>query len=198
MHAPRASRPGCRARTAIFVRDPGAAKSATDLEHHDLTRLPREVAFVRSLLGARQDRGRPAVELHDRRARVEVADLGVDDVALAVGVLREDLLALGLAKGLLDNLLCGLRADPPERRRGLLKGDHVTELGIGFDLLRGVELDLDLGILDLLDDRLEQEDLERACLHVDLYVDVLLIAVCALDRARDDVADDLFWEPLLG
>src|SRR5207253_717645 len=67
-----------------------SAKRPTDLEHHDLARLPREVPFVRSLLGARQDRRRPAVELHDRRAGVEVADLGVDDVALAVGVVGED------------------------------------------------------------------------------------------------------------
>src|SRR2546425_4476084 len=175
-----------------------SAKRTTDLEHHDLARLPREVPFVRSLLGARQDRGRPAVELHDRRARVEVADLGVDDVALAVGVFGEDLLALGFAERLLDHLLCRLRADPSERGGGLLERDHVAELSVRLDLFRRIELDLDLGILDLLDDGLEQEHLEGAGLDVDLDVDVLLIAVGALDGPGDDVADDLLGEALFG
>ena len=175
-----------------------SAKRPTDLEHHDLARLPREVPFVRSLLGARQDRRRPAVELHDRRAGVEVADLGVDDVALAVGVLGEDLIALGFAERLLDHLLCRLGADPSERGGGLLERDHVAELSVRLDLFRRVELDLDLGILDLLDDGLEQEHLEGAGLDVDLDVDVLFIAVGALDGPGDDVADDLFGEALLG
>src|SRR2546422_214726 len=151
MHAPRASRPACRARTAIFVRG----------------------------------------------ARLEVADLRVDDVALAIGVLGEDLLALRLAERLLDDLLRGLRADPAERGGRLFKRHDLAQLDVGLDALRRVELDLDLGILDLLDDGLQQIDPERAGLHIDLDVDVLLIAVRALDRSGDDVADDLFWETLL-
>ena len=80
---------------------------------------------MRRLLRAWQDRGRAAVELHDRGARVEVADLGVDDVALAVGVLGVDLLPLGLTQRLLDDLLRGLRADASERRGGLFERDRV-------------------------------------------------------------------------
>src|SRR5439155_1695160 len=84
-----------------------AAERAAHLEHDDLARLSGEVALVRRLLGARQDRGGPAIELHDRGAGFEVADLRVDDVALAVRVLREDLLALRLAQRLLAHLFGG-------------------------------------------------------------------------------------------
>src|SRR5207237_5575420 len=171
-----------------------AGKVTSPHQDNDLARLSGEVALVGRLLGARQDSRRATVELHDRRAHVEVGDLGSDDVALAVGVLREDLLALGLAERLLDHLFRGLGADPPERGGRLLEWDHITELRIGLDLLRGVELDLDLRILDLLDDRLEEKDLECPGLDVDLDVDVLLITVGALDRAGDDVADDFLGE----
>src|SRR5438552_1853052 len=175
-----------------------APQRPAHLEDDDLARLTGEVALVGGLLRARQDRGRTAVELHDRGARLEVADLRVDDVALAVRVLGEHLLALGLPQRLLDDLLRGLRADPSERGRRLFEGDDLAELRVGLDLLGGVELDLDLRILDLLDHRLQEVDLERARLDVDLDVDVLLIAVSALDRPGDDVADDLLGEALLG
>src|SRR5687767_1302623 len=117
------------------------AQSASDLDDHDLAMLADEVALVRRLVGAWQDRLGLA-ELHDRGARLEPADLAVDDVALAVRVLREHLLALGLAQGLLDHLLGGLRADTPEGRRGLLERNDVAELNVGLDALGGVELDL--------------------------------------------------------
>src|SRR5213594_1174546 len=150
-------------------------------EHYDLTSLSGEVAFMGRLLGARQDRGRAAVEIHVRRARFEVADLGVDDVALAIGVLGEDLLALRLAERLLDHLFRVLRADAAERGGGLLEWHDLAKLHVGLDALRGIELDLDLRIFDLLHDGLQQIDPEGAGLHVDLDVDVLLIAVRALD-----------------
>jgi hypothetical protein len=52
------------------------------------------------------------------------------------------------------------------------------------DLMRwaALQLDLHLGVLDLFDDRLEQVDLERAGLDVDLHVDVLFGAVGTLER----------------
>src|SRR5438132_1673472 len=83
--------------------------------------------------------------------------------------------------------------EPAERGGRLFQGHDLAQLDVRLDALRRVELDLDLGILDLLDDGLQQIDPERSGLHVDLDVDVLLIAVRALDRSGDDVADDLFW-----
>src|SRR5688500_13650676 len=173
------------------------AQGAADLDDHDLAMLADEVALVRRLVGARQDRLCLA-ELHDRGARLEPADLAVDDVALAVGVLREHLLALGLAQGLLDHLLRGLRADAPEGRRGLFERNDVAKLDVGLDPLGSVQLDLELGVLDLFGDGLQEVDLERARGDVDLDVDVLFGAVGALKSSGDDVADDLFGEPLLG
>src|SRR5688500_178369 len=173
------------------------AQRAADLDDHDLAVLADEVALVRRLVGARQDRLGLA-ELHDRGARLEPADLTVDDVALAVGVLREHLLALGLAQGLLDHLLRGLRADAPEGRRGLFERNDVAKLDVGLDPLGSVQLDLELGVLDLFGDGLQEVDLERARGDVDLDVDVLFGAVGALKSSGDDVADDLFGEPLLG
>jgi hypothetical protein len=132
MQAPRASMPGCRARTASLVREPAsrarptisdlavedlrhfeleetlherlvraadddrrAAQRPANFEDDDLAVLTDEVPLVQRLLVARKDRLRLA-ELHDRGARFEAADLPVDDVALAVRVFGEDLLALGL------------------------------------------------------------------------------------------------------
>src|SRR5439155_18950010 len=97
-----------------------------------------------------------------------------------------------------SRLFAGRGAAATQRGGGLLEWDHVAALRVRLDLLRGVELDLDLRILDLFDDRLQQVDLERAGLNVDLDVDVLLITVGALDGPGDDVADDLLGEALFG
>jgi hypothetical protein len=170
---------------------------AAHLEDEHLAVLADEVALVRGLLAARQDRLRLA-ELEDRGARLEALDLPVDDVALAVGILRVHLLALGLAQRLLNDLLRGLRSDPAEGRRGLLERDRVPERHVRLHPARCVDLDVQLGVLDLVDDGLEEEDLERTGLDVDLHVDVLFGAVRALDRSGDDVAHDLFGEALFG
>src|SRR5881628_3007570 len=156
------------------------AQRAAHLDDHDLSVLADEVALVRRLIGARQDRFSLA-ELHDRGAGLEAADLAVDDVALAVGVLGEDLLALGLTQRLLDHLLGRLCTDAPQRGGGLLERDDVPELRVSLDALRGVEKDLQLGILDLVDDRLQQVDPERARADVDLDVDVPFGAIGALE-----------------
>jgi len=113
---------------------------------------------VRGLLTARQDRLRLA-ELEDGGARLEALDLAVDDVALAVGVLRIDLLALGLSQRLLDDLLRGLRADPAKGGGGFLERDGVAERDVRLHPARRVDLDLELRVLDLVHDGLEEEDL---------------------------------------
>src|SRR5581483_2581819 len=177
--------------------DGGPAQRAAYLEDHHFAVLPDEVPLVRRLLVARQD-GLGLAELHDRGARFEAADLPVDDVAFALGVLREDLLALVLAQRLLDDLLRGLRADATERRRRLLERHDVAQLRVRLDALRRLQLDLELRVLDLLHDGLEQIDLEGPRRDVDLDVDVLFGAIRTLERARDDVANDLFGETLFG
>ena len=169
---------------------------APHLEDEHLAVLADEVALVGRLLTAWEDRLR-LPELEEGGARLEALDLAVDDVALAVGVLRVHLLALSFAQGLLDDLLRGLRADAAEGRSGLLQGDRVAEGDVRLHPARRVDLDVQLGVLDLVDDGLEKEHLERAGLDIDLHVDVLFGAVRALDRTGDDVAHDLLGEALL-
>ena len=170
---------------------------ATHLVDQEPSMLLDGVAFVRRLLGAWQHALGPT-EVDDRRAHLEADDLAVDDVPFALGVLAEDMLPLGLAQALLDDLLHRLRADPPEDLGALLDRDHLAQhriLAVGLRLGDG---ELRLGVLDLLDGGLQHVDAHRAGLRVDLDVEILLRAIGALDRLADDVGDDLFGETLLG
>ena len=71
------------------------------------------VGLARHLLAHRQDR-LGAADVDDEVAALEAADDAGDELALAVLVLVVDVLALGLADALDDDLLGGLRGDAAE------------------------------------------------------------------------------------
>jgi hypothetical protein len=174
-----------------------ALQRALHLAHEEAAVLLDRVPLVRRLFGPRQD-AFGAAEVDDGRAHLEPDDLAVDDVALTLGVLAEDVLALGLAQALLDDLLHRLRADASEDLGALLDRDDLAELGVLAQRLCLGKRDLRLRVLDLVDGGLQHVDAHGARLWVDLHVEVLFGPVRALDRLPDDVGDDLLRQPLLG
>ena len=89
-----------------------------------------------------------------------------DDVALAIGVLAERDVALGLAEALQDHLLGGLRGDAPEvlgRVLPLLEDRDLFGLRVDLDVLGE---DRDLAIV--VDDRARVTDLEVRVRHAQI------------------------------
>ena len=106
--------------------------------------------LVGHLLGLGQQR-LDLAQVEQGVAAVALLDDAGDDVALAVGVLLELALALGLADALVHHLAEGLRGDAPEVARGVVAGvDPVALLVdvVGDDAdVHGVRVDLDLGLV---------------------------------------------------
>jgi len=156
--------------------------------------LAREKDF---LLAQRQD-GLGTSQVDDDRALLEAPDDAVHDLALAILVLLEDVVALGLADHLDDHLLGRLREDAPEARGVELHADLVAELGFGIEAVRLLERDLGGGVGDDLDHLAEFEELDLAEILVVAGLDLALLALRAprgllhglLDRADDLLAVD--------
>ena len=105
-------------------------------------RSPGRVAFGARLFLARQH-GFDASDLDDQVAVLEALDRAVDHFADAIVVLGEDVLALGLAHLLEDDLLGGLRGDAPEHVGALRELDLHVDFGfLAVELLRFLERDL--------------------------------------------------------
>ena len=103
------------------------------------------VALRARLLLARQDR-LDAADLDDDVALLEALDDAVDDFADALVVFGEDVLALGLADLLEDDLLGGLRGDAAQDVGALRELDLVAGLDLGVlavDLLGFRDRDLE-------------------------------------------------------
>src|SRR5690606_14889273 len=148
-----------------------------------------------------------------RQARLDLARL--DDGALAIHALDrsgehrfaaceevvDDLLALGVADLLQEDLLGGLRADAPEVDRLELFLDVVADLDVADLLLRFGQDDLDVVVLEfpIGHDQPAAERLRLAGHAVDRHADVdfLLEALLhggskrALERAEHDLALDV-------
>ena len=90
-----------------------AARVFVDVEDVGLDAVAGAVRLARHLLAHRQHR-LGAAEVDDDVAALEAPDDAGDELALAVLVLVEDVLALGLADALEDDLLGGLRGDAAE------------------------------------------------------------------------------------
>ena len=159
------------------------------------------VALGARLFLARQHRF-DAADLEDDVAVLEPLDRAVDDLADALVVLGEDVLALGLADLLEDHLLGGLRGDAAEHFGRLRELHLVAELdAVGHlvaverpvHLARFVERDLGRRVGHLLDDGLEREQIDLAGLGVEPRLQVLAGLVVLARGGRDrffDGADD--------
>ena len=115
--------------------------------------VPGHVPLARDLLPLGQHGLGPA-HVQDDRALLDPVHERPHEGALAVLVLREDALALGLAHALEDHLLGRLGGDPAELLHLEVDLDHVLELGARLEPPRLVEAHLELGIGHLLDDAL--------------------------------------------
>ena len=91
------------------------ARRAPDLEDVGLDVLADAVVLERRLLGRGEDALDALAHVEDHRPRLDAVDRAGHELALAVGELIEDGVALGLAEALQDDLLRGLGADAAER-----------------------------------------------------------------------------------
>src|SRR6266849_22888 len=155
-------------------------------------------ARARDLLLLGED-GVGAPQVHDDVFLLEALHDAGEELALAPLELVVDDIALGVAHALDDVLLRGLGGDAPELLRRQLGEELVADLGLRIDLrARHLERHLVLGVLDVLDHRLDLEQLDLAQLGVELGLDVLLVAEGLLgrrqhrllERLQDDVAVD--------
>ena len=130
--------------------DLGALGGAAHLDDVGLQPGVRLGALVGHLLGLGQQ-GLDLAEVEQRVAAVALLDDAGDDVALAVGVLLELALALGLADALVHHLAERLGGDAAEVARGVVaRVDPVAVLVdvVGDDLdVHRVGVDLDLGLV---------------------------------------------------
>ena len=175
---------------------------AADLEDVGLDVLADPVVLDGRLLGCGQDRLDVVADVEDDRPRLDAIDEPRDHLALAVGELVEDLVALDLADPLEHDLLGGLSADPAEDVVGQLLGlDKVARLGLRVVGAGLVHAELDERVLNLIDGDLGPEHTDLAGLGVDPDVDVLVArdaSIGRLDAVLDRVDQLLPRDLLLG
>ena len=121
--------------------------------------VARRVALGARLFLARQHR-LDAADLEDDVAVLEALDRAVHDVADALVVLGEDVLALGLADLLEDDLLGGLRRDAAEHLGRLRELHLVAELDAVGDL---VAVQLPVHLARFVDRRSRSPALVTSC-----------------------------------
>src|SRR5262249_41054502 len=100
--------------------------------------VARPVRLARRLLAERQDALGLADVDDDVVALLEAPHDAADQLALAVFVLVEDEIALGVADALEEHLLGRLRGDAAERRPALLQLEDVADLPVLLAGLVGV------------------------------------------------------------
>ena len=128
------------------------ARGASYLEHVRLDVLADAVVLDSGLLGRRKDRLNALADVEDDRPRLDAIDSPGDHLAFAAGELVEDDVSLRFTKPLQDNLLCGLRVDPPESLWVQLLGfDEVANPRIRLEAAGLVDRELGEWILDLAD-----------------------------------------------
>ena len=135
-----------------------------------------------------------APDFRDDVAAFEALDGGVDDFADALAELGMDLLALGLADALGDDLLGRLRRDPAELLGFLRKLDLHAHFGfVAVELLRFGQRDLPRRARHLGDDQADGIELDLPGLEVEARTQIF-VALEDLARRREvrifDRADD--------
>src|SRR5690606_33507355 len=127
----------------------------------DLQALVRAIPLGRDLL-ARRHHSFGLAELDDHRAIVGPLDDTAEDFAFLILVLLVDSLALEVADAGVDHLLDCLGGDATEVLRRPHDLDRITDDRRRRVLLRLFDRDLQVGVLDNLGDRLDDDDLHLA------------------------------------
>ena len=132
------------------------------------------VALGARLLAARDDPLGLAVEVDDHVAALEALDVAVFELAELVDEFVVDLLALGLADLLIEDLLGRLRGDAAEVFGGFRQRDvhFVALLDLGVDLLGFVGADLRVRVLDDVDHFLGDVAEADAAADFDVRIDL--------------------------
>src|SRR5690606_30920562 len=127
-----------------------APRLGADLAQQALDAVLRLDRLARNQILAGNEPFGVAAEIDVRAVAVDSLDDARQQLADAVLVLLDDLLALGLAHLLHDDLLCGLRGDAPELHRLHRLLDVSADLGVRIDLERILEPELARGLLELV------------------------------------------------
>ena len=162
------------------------AHVAVDAHHVGAHAVAHPEVFLGDHLVARQH-GLDPPDLEDRVAALDALDRAVDELLSAGEEIVQQLLALGVADPLQDDLLRRLRADAPEvdRLQGLL--DVVLELDVRVLLLRLGERHLLRGVFHGLvgDDLPAAKRFEIARIAVDRDADIDVLGKTLLRRRGD-------------
>ena len=117
-----------------------------------------------------------AAEIHNDVTALEAFDDAVDDLADALGELTVDVLALGFADFLVEDLLGGLGGDAAQFSGGLGDLHQRIDDRVGIELLAVGQRNLQILVLHLLHHTLHREDADAAVLFVEARGKLLLAA----------------------
>jgi hypothetical protein len=159
-----------------------------DLEQQDLDSLARSISLSRHLL-ARGHHCLSLAELDDHGAGVGSLDRAVDDLALPIGELLVDGVALVIANALEHDLLCGLRRDPAKVFRRALDPQSVPHFRGRRQVERLGEKHIVQRIFDFFDHVFDQIDLNQACICVYRDVDILFSVLHLLVDGLEGMLD---------
>ena len=203
--------------------DLGPARRLVDIDDVGHDAIASSIGLALHLLAYRQD-GLGPPQVDHQIASLEAPHDPRDQLSLAVLVLIEDVLALGLADPLQDHLLGGLSGDAPETLPGAIELQQGPVLGVlllGARLILLVEEDLkqqlvvQLGLeteayglrdrdllalvrgRDLVDDHDDLEQVDPACLLVELGLHLAVHAKGTLGGRQDRLFEGLHQDPAI-
>ncbi len=156
--------------------DLGAAAGAAHFQHVDANLVVGAVALALHLLALGQH-GFGAAQPDGDVLAADALYRTVDQLALAAAEVLEQVLALGLAHALEQDLLGRLGGDAAEALGGAVDHDHVAQFGGGVAFRAGVgQRHLGAMIEHVVDDLFLGEDCRRASARIDLHGDALVAA----------------------
>ncbi len=154
------------------------------LGQQDFQALVRAIPLGRDLL-ARRHHSFGLAELDDHRAIVGPLDDTAEDFAFLILVFLVDGLALEVADAGVDHLLDCLGGDATEVLRRPHDLDRITDDRRRRVLLRLFDRDLQVGVLDDLGDRLDDDDLHLAGRLIQLDPNILFrVRVLLVNRGQ--------------
>src|SRR4051794_22376166 len=171
-----------------------------DVDDDGFDAIALRVTLGARLLAARDDALGLAIEVDDHVAALEALDVTVFELAELADEFVVDLLALGLADLLIQDLLGRLRGNATEVFGGFRQRDvdFVPLLDLGVDFLRFVRADLRVRIFDDVDHFLGDVAEADAAADFDVGIDFLRLVqrplrlrIFDLVLVDDDVFDDV-------